>query len=100
MGDLKEFGKEFGRLLEERLKTDVQMSGSKLMLRSGRNLRVKDVKIHTKHVLHHLGFSHGYRVLSERGIVRIVRVEEKRRPVEKEGLAPAPTQSLPYLFPT
>jgi hypothetical protein len=102
LGGLREVSKEFRRLLEERLKTDVEINGDKLMLRErhSEHLRTKDVKIATKHVLHHLGFSHSYRVLSEHNVIRIVRVEEKRRHVEKESIPPAPSQSLPYLFPT
>jgi hypothetical protein len=103
IGDLKEVGKEFARLLEERLKTDVEMSGNKLTLREGSSghLRLKDVKMQAKHVLHHLGFTHRYRVLSEHSLIRIVRVEEKeRRHTEKEGVPPSPSQSLPYLFPS
>jgi hypothetical protein len=102
MGDLKEFGKEFAKVLEERLKTDVEMNESRLVLGEGssRHLRLKDVKMQVKHALHHLGFSDGYRVLSEHSIIRIVRVEKKRRHVQREGVAPSPSQSLPYLFPT
>ena len=102
MGDLKELGKELARMLQERLKTDVEMNGSMLMLREDSNghLRPKDVKMQVKHALHHLGFSHEYRVLSEHTIIRIVRVEKKRSHVEKAGAVPNPSQSLPYLFPT
>ncbi len=101
MGDLKQVGKELARGLRESMKTEVEISGSRLTLSedSSRHLRVKDVKTHVKHILHHLGFSQEYRVLSEQSLIRIVRVEKKRRHVEKEGLAPAPSQSLPYLFP-
>jgi hypothetical protein len=102
MGDLKEVGKELARALEERLKADVEMNGNKLMLhqRSSTHLRPKDVKMQVKHVLHRLGFSHGYKVLSEHALIRIIRDEKKQRRVEREGVAPRPSQSLPYLFPT
>jgi hypothetical protein len=102
LGELKEVGKEFARLLQERLKTDVQMNGNTLILCElpSENLRLKDAKLAAKHVLHHLGFSHSYRVLSEHNVIRIIRVKEKRRHVGKEGMPPAPSQSLPYLFPT
>jgi hypothetical protein len=102
LGDLKEVGKEFARLLEERLKTDVEINENMLMLRErpSEHLRLKDVKLAAKHVLHHLGFSHSYRALSKHNVIRIVRVERKRRHVEKEGMPPAPSQALPYLFPT
>jgi hypothetical protein len=101
MGDLKVVSKEFARLLEERVRTKVELNGNKLMLRQDpiRHLRARDVKIGTKHVLHHLGFSHDYRVLSENSRIRIVRVEEKRKAVKKETVPPNPAQTLPYLFP-
>jgi mRNA-degrading endonuclease RelE of RelBE toxin-antitoxin system len=102
MGDLKEVGKELAKVLEERLKTHVEMNESRLVLREGssRHIHLKDVKMQVKHALHHLGFSSGYRVLSEHSTIRIFRVEKKRRHVKREGLAPSPSQSLPYLFPT
>jgi hypothetical protein len=102
-GDLNEFGKEMARLLQERLKTHVETHGSVLMLQNedpNRHIRPKDVKMQVKHVLHRLGFSHDYRVLSEHNLIRIVRVEKRRRYVEKAGVVPSPTESLPYLFPT
>lgn len=102
MGDLKEVGKELARVLGERLRTDVEIDRSRLMLRQSpsKHLRLKDVKMQLKHALHQLGFSNGYRVLSENNMIRIVAVEKKRRHMQREGLAPSPSQSLPYLFPT
>ena len=52
MGDLKELGKELARMLQERLKSDVELNGSMLMVREGSNgqLRPKDVKMQVKHV--------------------------------------------------
>ena len=99
IGELKAVSKEFARLLKERLKTDIEMNGNQLTLHQSSTLRPKDVKTSAKHALHHLGFSHDYRVLANRNMIRIVRVEKKRKQIEKEGLAPAPSQSLPYLFP-
>jgi len=101
IGDLKEFGRELGKMLQERLKSNVEMNGNMLMLSESPNghLRPKDVKMQVKHILHHLGFSHEYRVLSEHTLIRIVRVEKKRRHMEKSGAIPNPSQSLPYLFP-
>jgi hypothetical protein len=102
IGELKEVGKEFARLLKERLKTDVEMNGNQLTLHesSTQGLRLKDVKSSAKHALHHLGFSHDYRVLADHHVIRIVRIEKKKKHEEKEGLAPPPSQSLPYLFPS
>ncbi len=96
-----EVAKEFARLLQERLKSKVEVNGNKLLLRQGsiQHLRLKEVKMGAKHVLHHLGFSQSYRVLSEQSVIRIVRLEKKKKRAEKQGLAPAPSQSLPYLFP-
>jgi hypothetical protein len=102
LGDLKEMGNEFARLLEARLKTDVEMNGNKLTLGKGssHHSHPKEVKTQIKHVLHHMGFSQNYRVLSDHSRIRIVRLEKKERHAEKEGVAPNPAQTLPYLFPT
>jgi hypothetical protein len=102
LGDLSEVGKEFARLLRERLKTEAIIRGSRVTLRedSSGHPHPKEVKMLVKHVLHHLGFSQGYRVLSGRNVIRIVKVEKKQRHAEKEGVAASPSQTLPYLFPT
>jgi hypothetical protein len=102
LGDLKKVGKELAESLGDRLKTDVSVKGKLLIVADtagGGKLGVKDVKLHVKHVLHQLGFSDEYRVLAEHHVVRIVKVEEKYRPAPSKGKAPAPSQSLPYLFP-
>jgi hypothetical protein len=101
VGPLHEFGNELAKMLQKNLKTDVELNGSTLVLRDGSNghLRPKDVKMQIKHVIHHLGFSHEYRVLSDHSVLRIVKVGHKSRPQEKGGSVPNPSQSLPYLFP-
>jgi len=102
LGDLKKVGKEIAESLRQRLKTDVSQKGKVLVVadtKIGSRLGVKDVKLQVKHVLHQLGFSEEYRVLAEHHIVRIVKVEEKIRYAERKGTTPAPSKSLPYLFP-
>jgi hypothetical protein len=103
LGDLKKVGKEIAESLSERLKTEVSQKGKVLEVADttgGRTLGVKDVKTHVKHVLHQLGFSEDYRVLTEHHTVRIVKSEEKdRHHFERKGAAPPPAQSLPYFFP-
>jgi hypothetical protein len=101
LGDLKKVGKEIAESLTQRLKVDISQKGKVLIVddSKGRRLGVKDVKLQVKHVLHQLGFSEQYRVLEEHHIVRIAKVEEKVRYAERKGGAPAPAQSLPYLFP-
>jgi hypothetical protein len=83
LGDLKKVGKEFAESLGQRLKTDVSLKG----------------RLQVKHALHQLGFSEEYRVLAEHHTVRIVKVGEKYRPIERKGAVPPPSQSLPYFFP-
>ena len=102
LGDLKKVGKEIAESLSERLNTDATLKGRVILLpdiASGKKFGVKDVKLQVKHVLHHLGFSDEYRVLTEQHRVRIVRVEEKIRPLEHKGTPPPASQSLPYFFP-
>ena len=103
LGDLKKFGKEISNLLENKLGAEVVLKGSRLILsdkKDGPRFGVKDVKIHLKRVLYHLGFSDKYRVLAEHHEIRIVREKEKlRRAPERRGVAPPPSQSLPYYFP-
>jgi hypothetical protein len=102
LGDLKKVGKEIAESLRERLKTDVSQKGKVLVVadtESGSRLGVKDVKLQVKHVLHQLGLSEEYRVLTEQHRVRIVKLEEKARYVEEKRRVPAPAQSLPYFFP-
>jgi len=102
LGDLKRLGKEVAEFLEQRLKAEVDVKGKLLVLpdfANGQKLGMKDVKLQLKHALHHLGLSEEYRVLSEHHRVRIVKVEEKSRPMERRSNAPPPAQSLPYFFP-
>jgi len=102
LGDLKKVGKEIAESLGQKLNTEVSLKGKIILVpdaASGKKFGVKDVKTQVKHVLHHLGFSDEYRVLTEHHIVRIVRVEEKVRPMEKEGTPPPAAQTLPYFFP-
>ena len=103
LGDLKKIGKDIAEILDKRLKTEVQVKGKMLLIPdtiNGRSCGVKDVKLHVKHALHQLGLTDRYRVLTEHHLVRIVKVEEKSRYAEREGVtAPPPSQSLPYFFP-
>jgi len=102
LGDLKKVGKEIAESLRQRLKTDVSQKGKILVVtdtESGSRIGVKDVKLQVKHVLHQLGYSGEYRVLTEQHRVRIVKLEEKSRYVEEKRSAPPPAQSLPYFFP-
>jgi len=102
LNDLKRVGKDIAELLEQRLKTQVEVKGKVLVVPdtvNGRKLGVKDLKLHVKHVLHSLGLSEEYRVLAEHHIVRIVKVEEKLRTTEREGTPPPASQALPYFFP-
>ena len=102
LGDLKKVGKEIAQSLGQKLKAEVAVKGRILVVPdtlNGKRVGVKDLKLLLKHALHQLGFSKEYRVLAEHGKVRIVRIEEKPKPAEREGRVPAPSQSLPYLFP-
>ena len=101
--DLKKVGKQIAEALKERANIDVNVKGGTLILnetKDGPQLNVKDVKMQMKHVLHHLGFSEEYRVLTEHHKIRIQRVEPKpKHMAAREGTAPPPAQSLPYFFP-
>jgi len=103
LGDLKKVGKEISNILETKLGAEVVLKGSRLIVSDrtdGPRFGVKDVKIQLKRVLHHIGLSDEYRVLAEYHEIRIVREKEKpRRAPERRGVAPPPSQSLPYLFP-
>jgi Holliday junction resolvasome RuvABC DNA-binding subunit len=101
LGDLKKVGKELAEALTQRLKADVSLKGKTLVVDdpTGSKLSVKEVKLQVKHALHQLGFSEEYRVLTDQHRVRITKVEEKIRYAERGGRAPAPSKSLPYLFP-
>ncbi len=101
--DLKKVGKEIADGLRQRIKVEVIVKGGMLILKdteNGPQVNAKDAKLQLKHVLHHLGFSEEYRVLSERHKVRIQKVEQKtKHGAGKEGTTPPPAQSLPYFFP-
>ena len=102
LGDLKKMSKEIAEVLGERLKTEVQVKGKIMLVPdtiNGKHFGVKDVKLHMKHALHHLGLTEDYRVLAEHHQVRIVKVEEKEKHAQQRSEAPPPSQSLPYFFP-
>ena len=102
LGDLKKVGKEIAESLSQRLNTEVSLKGRVILVPDtdgGRRFSVKDVKMQLKHVLHHLTFSHEYRVLTEQHKVKIVRVEEKVRSMERDGTPPPASKTLPYFFP-
>lgn len=102
LGGLKKVGKEIAEILEQRLKTEVEVKGKSLIVPdtvNGKHYGVKDMKLHVKHALHQLGLSEEYRVLAEHHKIRVVKVEEKVRYAERESRAPPPAQSLPYFFP-
>jgi hypothetical protein len=102
LGDLKKVSKEFAESLGQRLKTEVSVKGRHLIIPDTADwskFGVKDVKLQVKHVLHQMGFSEEYRVLAEHHTVRIVKVGDKYRPLEREGKVAPPSQSLPYFFP-
>src|SRR5208282_466427 len=98
LGEIKKVEKDLADLLRQRLKTDVTMKGGKLFLdETDGHVSPKDAKLQVKHALRHLGLAEGYRVLSEHHIIRIEKLDEKkRRKFRKEGEAPAPSQSMPY----
>ena len=102
LGELKKLGKDFAEILKQRMKTEITVKGSAIIVSdpANGNLSMKDVKLHIKHALHHLNLSDDYRVLSEHHKIHLVRVEEKRTHyLEKGGAAPPPAKSLPYFFP-
>ena len=97
LNDLKKIGKDLAEILTQRLKTEVDVKGGKLMLNEV--VGVKEAKLQVKHALHQLRLSDDYRVLTEHHKIRIVKVERKSHYADKEGTAPSPGQSLPYFFP-
>jgi hypothetical protein len=102
LGDLKKVGEDIADVVSRKLGGEVQLKGKLLLIPdtvNGKHYGVKDVKLIMKHALHQLGMSGEYRVLAEHHQVRIVKVEEKARYAEREGVAPPPSQSLPYFFP-
>ena len=102
LGDLKKVGEDIAEVVSRKLGGDVQLKGKLLLIPdtvNGKHYGVKDVKLIMKHALHQLGMSDEYRVLAEHHQVRIVKVEEKARYAERQGVAPPPSQSLPYFFP-
>ena len=100
LGDLKKVEKELADLLRERLKVDVKINGSKLILDdSNGRLSHKVAKHQVEHALHHLGLGNEYRVHSQDHLIQIVKLSKKARYVEKKGTTPSPNQTMPYFFP-
>ena len=102
LGDLKRVGKDIAEIVGKKVGGEVQTKGKLLLVPdtvNGKHYGVKDVKLLMKHALHQLGMSDEYRVLAEHHQVRIVKVAEKVRYGEREGVAAPPSQSLPYFFP-
>jgi len=102
LGDLKKLRNEITELLEEKLKITVTVKGNSMLFpdsANGPKMTVKDAKDAMKHVIHHLRLSDGFRVLTDQGKVRIVKVQPKAKRSEKEGTPPSPSATLPYLFP-
>jgi len=103
LGDLKKVGDDIADVVSKKLGgAELQLKGKLLLIPdtvNGKHYGVKDVKLIMKHALHQLGMSDEYRVLAEHHQVRIVKVEEKVRYGERKGVAPPPSQSLPYFFP-
>jgi hypothetical protein len=86
LGEIKKVEKELANLLREKLKTDVTVKGGKLLLdQTDGHVNPKDVKLQVEHALRHLGFTEGYRVLSEHHIIRIEKLAEKKKPKVEEG---------------
>ena len=100
LGDLKKMGGEISRLLEIKLRTEVAVKGSKLIVSEDKNdpqPRVKEVKMEVKRVLHHLGLSH-YRPVEEHHRILIVRLKEKPKlPHRKERITSA-TITIPTVL--
>lgn len=102
LGDLKKVGKDLSEILKQRMKSEITIKGSTLILNDSADQQVsmKDAKLQMKHALHQLKLSEEYRVLSEHHKIRLVRVEQSRAHyVEKRSAAPPPSKSLPYFFP-
>ena len=102
LGELKKVGKDFAEILKQRMRTEITVKGSTIIVSDPANgtLSMKDAKLHVKHALHHLKLDEDYRVLSEHHKIHLVKVEEKKAHyVAKAGTAPAPGKSLPYFFP-
>jgi hypothetical protein len=102
LGDLKKLGKEFEEVLKQRLKTEITMKGTTMILRdpASGQLSMKDAKLQVEHALHHLKLSDEYRVHAEHHKIRIARIEDKKaHHVEKTGTAPSPASTMPYFFP-
>ena len=102
LGDLKSVRDDLSEILEQRMRIEIAVKGSTLILNdsSNRQVSMKDAKLQVKHALHQLKLSEEYRVLSEHHKIRLVRVEQSRAHyVEKRSAAPPPSKSLPYFFP-
>ena len=101
LGELKKIGRDLAEIIKQRLGTEITIKGSILTISDPTNghVSMKDAKFQVKHALHQLKLSEDYRVLSERHIIHLVRVEEKKTHYVERGEAPAPSRSLPYFFP-
>jgi hypothetical protein len=100
----KKMEEDISRLLGQRLKMSVTLKGHTLLVpditAKGYRLKVKDLKLYVKHVLHQLNLSDDFRVLTDRHRIRIVKIKKKVHHAQREGTAPPPSQTLPYLFPS
>ena len=103
LGDLGKAGQDVSQLLRDRLRAEVIVERTKLIVSEeagGSRFGVKEVKTQVKHILHHLGLSDGYRVLAEHHKIRIVRVKEKPRPRAERKALPLHRHNLyPTSFP-
>jgi hypothetical protein len=104
LNNLKKMEEDVSRLLGQRLEMTITLKEHILLVpditAKGYRLKVKDLKLHIKHVLHQLNLSDDFRVLTDRHRIRIVKIKEKVHHAQREGTAPSPSQTLPYLFPS
>lgn len=102
LSDLKKAGNDIAELLGERMRTEITMKDSVLIVPdtvNGKIVEIKDVKLQVKHALHHLGLSDEYRVLADHHRIIIEKVKKTPQHPQHEGTAPSPYQTLPYFFP-
>jgi hypothetical protein len=102
LSDLKKVGNDIAELLGERMRTEVAVKGSMLIVPDtvkGKRLEIKDLKLQVKHALHHLGLSEEYRVLADHQRVIVEKVKKMPQHAHHEGTPPSPYQTLPYFFP-
>lgn len=102
LSELKKIGNDIAELLRERMRADVTVKHSMLIVPdtvNGDRLEIKEVKLQVKHALHHLGLSDDYRVLEEHHRIIIEKVKKAPQHAQHEGTVPSPYQTLPYFFP-